>query len=273
MCYLEAYREIWLVDTEYYEPDGERPVPVCVAARELRTNRAVVQWYTEFGEKPPYSVESDCLFVSYSAAAELGCHIARGWKLPEHVLDLYVAFKMLVNGLNILPPKIPGKKQGGLSLLFALQFFGLAPLNVTAINAKEASRDLVKRGGPWTLEEKAEILAYCLSDADQLRPLLKAMLERINFQVTLFHCQYTRPQAWMQWNGIPIDTETFHLLDKRWESIQLELVKVMDAPFGLYEGTTFKISRFERWLVEHEKPWPTLPSGQLSATQHSLTGN
>jgi hypothetical protein len=92
---------------------------------------------------------------------------------------------------------------------------------------------------------------------------LGKILERINFRVTLFHCQYTRPQTWMQWNGIPIDTDTFYLLDNRWESIQQDLVNALDAPYGLYEGTTFKMERFERWLIEHEIPWPTLPSGQL----------
>jgi hypothetical protein len=223
----------------------------------------VVRWYTEFGKEPPYSVGPDSLFVSFSAAAELSCHLALGWKLPEHVLDLYVAFKMLVNGLNIAPPKLPGKKQGGLSLLFALQFFGIAPADEMALSTKEASRNLVQRGSPWTLEEIEIILAYCLSDADQLRPLLGKMLERINFRVTLFHCQYTRAQTWMQWNGIPIDTETFYLLGSRWENIQQELVNVLDAPYGLYDGTTFKMERFERWLIEREIPWPTLPSGQL----------
>jgi DNA polymerase-1 len=261
--YLEAYKEIWLVDFEYYAPDGERPVPICLAARELRTNRVIVQWYTEFGKEPPYSVQPNCLLVSYSAAAELSCHIALGWKLPEHVLDLYVAFKMLVNGLKISPPKLPGQKQKGLSLLFAMQFFGIIPQNDIALTAKDASRGLVMRGGPWTLDEQREILAYCLSDADQLAPLLRAMLERINFPVTLFHCQYTRPVAWMQWNGIPVDTETYYLLDRRWDYIQLELIANMDAPYGLYDGTTFKMDRFEQWLIDHEIPWPTLPSGQL----------
>ena len=114
-----------------------------------------------------------------------------------------------------------------------------------------------------TRDERQETLTYCLFDADRLKLLLGAILKRINFQVTLFHCQYTRPQAWMQWNGIPIDTETFYLLDRRWESIQQELINVMDAPYGLYEGTTFKMDRFERLLIEREIPWPTLQSGQL----------
>ena len=266
MRYLEAYKEIWLVDTEYYAPDGEQPVPICVAARELRSNRFVVQWYTEFGEVPPYSVEDDTLIVSFSAAAELSCHIALGWKLPKHVLDLYVAFKMLVNGLRISPPKIPGKKQGGLSLLFALQFFGITPQNEITFAEKAAFQARFMQLGPWTLEEKEKALKYCLSDADQLKPLLVAILDRANFRVTLFHCQYTRPQAWMQWNGIPIDTETYNLLDSRWDGIQEGLISRMDAPYGLYDGQTFKMQRFEQWLRDHERPWPTLPGGQLELT-------
>ena len=41
-----------------------------------------------------------CLFVAYFASAELGCHLALDWPLPARVLDLYVEFRNLTNGLD-----------------------------------------------------------------------------------------------------------------------------------------------------------------------------
>ncbi len=40
--YLAAlpYREVWAMDFEFRAPDGERPEPVCMVARELRGGSA-----------------------------------------------------------------------------------------------------------------------------------------------------------------------------------------------------------------------------------------
>jgi len=41
---LDAYREVWLVDFEFSAPPGERPIPVCLVAREFRSGRTVRLW-------------------------------------------------------------------------------------------------------------------------------------------------------------------------------------------------------------------------------------
>ena len=38
------FREVWAVDFEFTAPPGERPKPLCVVARELRSGRVVRQW-------------------------------------------------------------------------------------------------------------------------------------------------------------------------------------------------------------------------------------
>ena len=37
------FREIWAVDFEFDAQDGERPTPVCLVARELRSDRLIRQ--------------------------------------------------------------------------------------------------------------------------------------------------------------------------------------------------------------------------------------
>jgi hypothetical protein len=99
---LEDFREIWLVDFEFSAPPGERPTPVCMVAREFRSGRTLRLWQDELEDRdtPPYPIDSDALFVAYFASAELGCHLALDWELPECVLDLYVEFRRCTNGLD-----------------------------------------------------------------------------------------------------------------------------------------------------------------------------
>src|SRR5215831_11774504 len=115
---LDAYREVWLVDTEFSQPPGERPDPVCLVAREFRSGRTLRLWQDELlgYRTPPYPIGPDVLFVAYLASAELGCHLALGWPLPARVLDLFAEFRNALNGLS--PPN-------GFSLPGALAYYDL----------------------------------------------------------------------------------------------------------------------------------------------------
>src|SRR5512135_471858 len=99
---LDAYREVWSVDFEFSAPSGERPNPVCLVARELRSGRTLRHWQDDLRSRrePPYPIGPDVLFVAYYASAELGCHLALGWPLPARVLDLYTEFRNRANGLS-----------------------------------------------------------------------------------------------------------------------------------------------------------------------------
>ena len=61
-----------------------------MVARELRSGRLTRLWLADDPPAvPPYPTGSDTLFVAYYASAELGCHLALVWPMPERVLDLY----------------------------------------------------------------------------------------------------------------------------------------------------------------------------------------
>lgn len=40
-------REIWAVDFEFYGGPGDRPLPVCLVAQELRSRRRLALWQDE----------------------------------------------------------------------------------------------------------------------------------------------------------------------------------------------------------------------------------
>ena len=245
------YLEIWAADFEFMVGAGERPVPVCLCARELRSGREVRLWQDEFGQLPPYPTGAHSLFVAYYASAELGCHLALGWPMPERILDPFTEFRCRTNGLET---------PAGVGIIGALTAFGLDAIGATE---KKDMRDLVMRGGPWTDDERAAILDYCMSDVDALARLLPAMAPGIDLPRALLRGRYMAAAARMEFTGVPIDVEVLRKLRKRWTSIQDKLIKCIDADYGVYEGRTFKRDRFEAWLVWNGIPWPRLESGQL----------
>lgn len=251
MRLLDRFREIWAVDFEFVALCGERPQPICLVARELRTNRLLRLWRDQFRDLPPYSVGSDSLLVAYFASAELGCHLALAWRMPARILDLFVEFRNYTNGL----PTVAGN-----SLIGALTHFGLDSIGITQ---KEHWRQVILRGGPWTREEITGILDYCQSDVDALARLLPVMLTRIDLPRALYRGRYMAAVASMEFAGTPIDAPLYRRFCDRWGPMQEELIAQVDLDYGIYEGCTFKLKRFEDWLIRAGIPWPTLESGRL----------
>ena len=258
MFEAQPYPETWLVDFEFWSAPGENPVPVCLVAWELRSGRKIRLLREDFGPTPPYPTGPDSLFVAYYASAEIGCHLALGWPVPKRVLDLFVEFRNHTNGLPTL---------AGAGLLGALAHFGLDGIGAVE---KNAMRDLVLRGGPWSSDERTAILDYCESDVAALARLLPAMLLTIDLPRALLRGRYMAAAARMESNGVPVDTTTLGLLKQHWLDIIDKLISGIDAAYGVFEGRTFKRGRFAVWLERHDIPWPRLQSGQLDLSDETF---
>ena len=248
---LDAFKEVWVVDTEFYAPAGERPDPVCVVARELRSGRLVRQWRGEFSALPPFRTDAQSLYVAFYASAECGTHLALNWPLPTNLIDCFSEFRSLTNGVSL---------PAGRGELGALVYYGLDHISG---DQKEAGRGLVMRGGPWSEEERARILDYCQSDVDSLAQLFTRMALEIDFPRALLRGRFMKAAAAIEWRGVPIDVPTFTLLKAQWENIKTALIADIDQDYGVYDGTSFRQERFERYLARERIPWPRLPGGQL----------
>jgi DNA polymerase-1 len=258
MQQLAAYQEIWAVDFEFLAPPGERPSPVCLVARELRSGRTIKQWRGGFSAAPPFRIDERALFVAYYASAELGCFLQLGWPKPTNVLDLFTEFRNLRNGLSV---------PAGFGLLGALTYFGLPHMSSAH---KDASRDLVMRGGPWTADEQTQILDYCEDDVRSLERLLAKMEPHLDMPRALLRGRYMAAAACIEWTGVPIDTDALELLRARWDDIKAALIAEIDADYGVFEGTTFKLERFANYLVREGMAWPRLESGQLDLSDDTF---
>lgn len=254
MDWLHHFDQIWCVDFEFNQPAGERPSPVCLVGQEFFTKRRVRVWQDELlaMREPPFPVGRRSLVVAYYASAELGCFRALDWPMPARVLDLFAEFKCRTSGLST---------PGGAGLLGALMYFGLDAIDAAE---KDAMRQLVMRGGPYTADERRAVLAYCETDVTALMKLFPAMGPNIDLPRVLIRGRYMTAAAHMEWAGVPIDTETLAAFKDNWITIKEKLIARIDRDYGVYDGTTFKADRWAAYLAAHNIPWPTLPSGKLA---------
>jgi hypothetical protein len=251
------FRFVWLVDFEFHQPDGERPAPLCLVAKEFFTGKVVRRW-APFDSVPPYEVGGNSLIVSYYSTAEVGCHMALNWPVPEHSLDLYPEFRRHTCGLPV---------PNGHGLLGALAYYGLPALESAV---KEENRALAMRGGVYSEAEKSRLFDYCHDDVLALERLLPALLPDLDLPRALIRGRYMSALARVEWRGVPINVQRYTLLRDNWDKLQLSLIETIDRGYGVYEGRTFKQDRFAAWLEAHDIPWPVLESGKLALDEDTF---
>ena len=134
---------------------------------------------------------------------------------------------------------------------------------------KQAMIDLILSGGPWSNADREAILDYCEEDVCALARLLPAMLPQIikeprDLERALLRGRYVQACARMEHAGIPISLPDLDRLKRNWDGIKIELIREIDKDFGVFDGTTFKLARFDEYLSRHRIRWPRTATGRLS---------
>lgn len=256
MQQLDHYDEIWVLDFEYTADPGEVPDPVCMVAIELRSNREIALWRKELKVPCPFDTSDRSLFVVYSGAGDMGCFLRSDWPLPERMVDLYPEIKQVFYDR---PEPMSG------SLLNACAFHGIDTIDSVD---KDYFRDLIIHRR-YTDDDRNQILRYCRSDVVATAALFKRMLPQLSrdpfvWNGVLLRGRYTNALAKMDRQGIPIDTEALGLAMTHWEGIKQGLVDELGQQYGVYDGASFKVERFEQYLIRNGIPWPRLDSGMLA---------
>ena len=163
--------------------------------------------------------------------------------MPANVLDLSPAFRNLTNGRQT--PE-------GKGLLGALRYFGLDTIDQ---KKKDAMRDRIMRGWPFTERSRNRFWTIAHGDVEDLLRLLPEILARPEFDlgVALYHGEFAAVSALMEHHGVPIDMEIFsQLADKNtWRVLRDAMVPAIDAQYGVYVRNdagdwAFNMERFER---------------------------
>jgi len=203
------FREIVVLDFEFEVGPGERPVPVCLVAKELHAKRTYRIFQNEFGAAPPYATGPDVLVVAFYASAELGCYKALGWPMPERTLDLFAEFRNRTNGLPT---------PAGASLLGALTYFGIDGVGAT----EKREMQIAIGTGTWAgVYAPEEILNYCESDVLALERLLRAMLPNIDLPRALLRGRYMAAASAIEHNGVPIEVSPLRELRHNLSELRL----------------------------------------------------
>jgi DNA polymerase-1 len=239
--------------------DGNLPRPLCMVAKELRSGKIWRVWRDEFGPQPPFPIDANTLFVSFTASAELGCFKVLGWPMPARILDLSAEYR---NFRNLDYPRgTPKELREKKGLVDACRFFGI---DMTQAGEKKAIRRRILEGEPFSEEEPETFLDYCAGDVIPLEELLAAMAPHIDLPRALLRGRHEAAVATMEHIGPPIDVPMLTAFREHWTGIQDDLIVKLDANFGVYEGRSFRIERFAELLARMEiRNWPQLESGQL----------
>jgi hypothetical protein len=256
---LDRFQEIWSVDFEFCEQDGERPEPVCCVAMELRSGRKLRLWRDELPVKAPYSLEQDSLFVAFSSPAEFSCHLVLGWGQPAAILDLYVEQRWLTNGKE---------NPETVSLLRTLDYHGLK--SRVSTEEKDRMRALILRGRPWTRDEQNDILAYCETDVVSTAELFAKMLPSLDLPRALLRGRYMYALARLRHVGVPVDVDLLFRMRERWPFIKQGLIEQIDPAYGVYVDGAFSERRFAAYLQRNTIPWPSLESGALALSDKTF---
>jgi len=245
----DDFKESWVVDYEFVSNNGNPQIPICYVAQNVNSGEIISQWLSESEKLPKYPINNSSLFIAYYASAELGCHRSLDFKDPPYVVDLFAEFRCLTNGI-----KVPS----GNSLIGACNFYGLSSSDATY---KDAMRDRILQGFPFSNKEKQEILDYCKKDVKMTTQLFRRMQPNIDLPYALLRGRYMASVASMEYYGVPIDMQSLEELRDCWNIIKEELIWKVDKDYNVYEGTTFKIAKFKKYLEKYQIPWDYTPEG------------
>jgi DNA polymerase I len=265
------FRKIWCVDFEFYPGagmnngarEGDQAAPLCVVALEMRSGRIVRQWQGEFGPFPPYRFDGDALFIGYMLSAEFGCHAALRWGQPACALDAYVEFRHFTNDGTL---KSGDREKGFYSLGGALRYFCEAGIDTAH---KIEMRDRIVQGPPFTASERETILNYCEEDVRALALLVKHIVPTIrSLPHALMRAKFMWAVAQQERRGVPLNLPLLTRLRERWDGMQGELVREMNAPFGIYEFDEdgkphWRRRLFAEYIKRHRMTWPAYADGTL----------
>jgi hypothetical protein len=266
-----------VADFEYEVSDGGLPRPLCLVAYLLDENfkliRPIKLWRGEFGRKPPFPIDDDCLFVAYSAWAELTCFLVLGWPFPKHIFDLHTAF---LSASNILLPYEPDEVRArpGKRLPDACRAYGIEGWE--GIEKGSMARDIGE--GRWRQYGQPAVFAYCEEDVSKSTQLFCAMLRRRNApypkpidpQLIIKWSEYSaKCVALIQARGMPVDMRI-------WNAIQENRRKIIDALRRRFDPSyrddepifdadgSMTYERLAKYLISRNiTEWPRTASGRL----------
>lgn len=262
------FKHVVVFDFEYRQQEGNNPEPVCVSCKDLKTGKSWKHWLVNRKPKFPYPLQ-ETLFICHNAVAEVSCMLELGWGRPDYIWDSMIQEKKLYNGLY----------NDGYSLLASCKRYQIKTITT---ELKEHWRDTIINNYPdYTEKEVAGIMDYNESDVIENEKLFIAQLKvyesrsqnfkKIISQAT-FHGVSQAVIAKIERNGIPINSKLHKELKDNFEEVKKLEIEEINSICDIYEGGTFKQSKFEALLKREEiyNNWPKTKTGKAVTDDRTL---
>ncbi|MFC1745757.1 DNA polymerase [Candidatus Riflebacteria bacterium] len=256
------FKKAYLCDTEF-STEGGVIRPRCFVLHDLNSGQDIFIDENQLKklDSPPFEIGKDAVFIAYFSPAELSCFLALDWEFPTYIFDLFIEFRNYGNGFI---------EKGGYGLLAALAHFGLQYGDGTECETyKDEMRQLALVGRDLSAGEMENLLKYCQKDTIAMKPLLEALPipeglpTNVYIHQALFRGEFMKTIARVEAAGIPVDDTVYKQFKEKKEKIKEKLIEESDFSW-LYEGMTFKIDRFKKFLNDRGIIWPITPSGSPS---------
>jgi len=285
---LQFFDRIWVIDTEYRQPDNHPKEPRCFCAVDMCSGEDVQLWYSPGQSCPLPGIEED-LIITYAAGAEAGYFFQVDWPMHDlNVIDTRLLQLWLTNGstrwdrLMDTVANETGEKKRKTNLQLAAKMVGL-PL----IEEKTIMRDLIM--GPRNTEdfsqaEREQILNYCLHDVFTTAGVAKglwdiAKLERDElfespltdekfFFMLLWWSKYAWTMGVAAERGIRADYPLLAKIQQNAPIITEELQDKVVNVIADYDKTP-RVA-LTKYLIENDIPWLTTPKGNLDMRQDTF---
>ena len=254
-----SFSEIWVVHFLTTLKDDGLPFPQYVVAKEVVSQKTIRLSGSELHEAKacPFSKNDKVLFVCYDSSSAMQCFVSLNWALPVNMVDLKVEFRRILSG---------HEGEHSFSLLEALEYFNLPHrYSVGPVEPCGTMHFQQSHGCFPSIYAKQD----CEGTADAICLLYQKMKSELHFPYCLIRGKYMQSVAFMEIQGIPIDTSLLNLLLDKWKWICEKMIGQKD-PNGVYNSGSFCEHNFENYLHEKQIPWPRHPSGKLRLDEETF---
>jgi DNA polymerase I len=259
-----GFNRVITIDTEFRLDEDYRQHVVCLVAHDWPSGR-ISRFWLDDNQNQAFHLpcDEDTLWVSFVAGAELRSMLALHHPLPKRVLDLYVENRWLCNIQESPSERARKKDENSFSLVATLRRFGCDSM---AAEEKKGMIELILRGGPYTVQQKLEILDYCEADVNGLDALLPKMLPKIDIRRAIARGSYVIEVARIEDRGVPIDVPRLDTIRARGKALILHLA-AGHPHIDVYSGTTFDQKKFEAFLARNglADRWRRTTTGMYTA--------
>lgn len=223
-----SFSEIWVVHFLTTLKDDGLALPQYVVAKEVVSQKTIRLSGSEIHEAKscPFSKNDRVLFICYDSSSVMQCFVSLNWALPVNMVDLKVEFRRVLSG---------HEGEHSFSLLEALEYFKLPHhYTVGPLEPCGTMHNQQSHGGFPSIYANQ----YCEGTVDAICVLYRKMESELHFPYCLIRGKYMQSVAFMENQGIPIDTSLLDLLLEKWTWICEKIIDQKD-PNGVYNSGSF----------------------------------